>query len=324
MKLTCLVILVIAAATVAFSRAEPGQSAPGNQSAPGKTAADKQTPGKQTSDKLVLESALITVIEAVEIPAKVEGVLATVEAREGRMVESGTVLARIEDAEARLAHQRAGIEFEIAEKQAKNDLKSRVARKAFDFAKIELKRAEDASVKIKATVSETEIDRLRLAAQKAELEIDQAIHEQETALLTSRLKETEMQLTQQAVDRRTIRSPISGMVVQVNAQRGEWVPAGKAVVRVLRVDRLRVIASVHAKFLMGDLVGRRVTLAVDLPGTKGTEFEGDVVFVSPEANPVSKTVEIWAEVENKKLMLRPGLSGNLTIYPGPAATARRE
>jgi len=324
MKLNCFVILFFAMAIAPFARTEPGQSASGNQSAPGKVASDKQSPEKQTSGKLVLESALVTVIEAVEIPAKVEGVLAALEAREGRMVESGTVLARIEDTEARLAHQRASIEFEIAEKQARNELKPRVARKAADFAKIELKRAEDASVKIKATVSETEIDRLRLAAEKADLEIDQAIHEQETALLTSRLKETEMQLTQQAVDRRTIRSPISGMVVQVNAQRGEWVPAGKAVVRVLRVDRLRVIASVHAKYLMGDLVGRRVTLAVDLPGTKGTEFEGDVVFVSPEANPVSKTVEVWAEVENKKLLLRPGLSGNLTIYPEPAATARRE
>ncbi len=164
--------------------------------------------------KLVLESALVTVIESVEIPAKVEGVLASVEAREGRMVEAGAELARIEDTEAHLTHERARIEYEIALKQTKNSLKVRLAKKASEFAKTELKRAQDAFDKIKASVSETEIDRLRLAADTADLEIEQAIHEQETALLTSRLKETEMQLTQQAVDRRTIRSPISGMVVQ--------------------------------------------------------------------------------------------------------------
>ncbi len=67
-----------------------------------------------------------------------------------------------------------------------------------------------------------------------------------------------------------------------------------------------------------------MTLAVDLPGIAGTDFEGAVVFVSPEADPVNKTVRVWAEVENKKLMLRPGLSGNLTIYPEEAATARRD
>lgn len=279
---------------------------------------------KQTSDKLVLESALVTVIEEVEIPAKVEGVLATVEAREGRMIEAGGVLARIEDTEARLAHDRARIEFEIARKQAKNDLKVRVSRKTADFARTELKRAQDAYDKIKASVPEIELERLRLAVEKADLEIDQAIHEQESAQLTSELKQTEMRLTQQAVDRRAIRSPIAGMVVQVNSHSGEWVPAGKTVVRVLRVDRLRVEGFVHASLLVGELVGRKVVLAVDLPGAAGTDFEGTVVFVSPEADPVNKTVRVWAEVENKKLMLRPGLSGNLTIHPEPAATARRE
>jgi RND family efflux transporter MFP subunit len=308
MKLNYLVVFLLAVAV-----------APQGMTAPGKTAQ-----AKQTSDKLVLESALVTVIEEVEIPAKVDGVLAAVEAREGRMVDAGAVLARIDDAEARLEHERARIEFKIADKQAKNNLKVRSARKAAEFARTELKRAQDAFDKIKATVSETEIDRLRLAAEKAELDIDQAIHEQESALLTSQLKETEMKLTQQAVDRRAITSPISGMVVQVNSQSGEWVPAGKTVIRVLRVDRLRVEGFVHARYLSGDLVGRKVTLAVDLPGTAGTEFDGAVVFVSPEADPVNKTVRVWAEVENKKLMLRPGLSGNLTIDPEPAATARRE
>jgi macrolide-specific efflux system membrane fusion protein len=303
MKLNYLVMFILAAEGVS----------------PGKTVRDRKIP-----EKIVLESALVTVIEEVEIPAKVEGVLATVEVREGRMVESGTLLARIEDAEARLAHELARIEFEIARKQAKNDLKVRVARKAAEFARTELKRAQDAFDKIKATVSETEIDRLRLAAEKAELEIDQAIHEQESAQMTSQLKETEMQLTQQAIDRRAIVSPLAGVVVQVNSQRGEWVPAGKTVARVLRVDRLRVEGFIHAKHLTEDLVGRRAVLAVDLPGLSGTEFEGTIVFVNAEADPVNKTVRVWAEVENTKLMLRPGLSGNLRILSESAATARRE
>ena len=320
MQLKCLAFVVF---ILAVSIAVPARTAQEQKTSEKKTPAKKASE-KRISENLVLESALVTVIEEVEIPAKVEGVLAAVEAREGRMVESGAVLARIEDAEARLAHELARIEFEIARKQAKNDLKVRVARKAAEFAKTELKRAQDAFVKVKASVSETEIDRLRLAAEKADLEIDQAVHEQESALLTSQLKETEMQLTQQAVERRQILSPISGMVVQVNSQTGEWVPAGKTVARVLRVDRLRVEGFIHAKYLTGDLVGRKVTLAVDLSGMAGTDFEGAVVFVSPEADPVNKTVRVWAEVENKKLMLRPGLSGNLTIYSDSAATARRE
>jgi macrolide-specific efflux system membrane fusion protein len=275
------------------------------------------------SERLDVKSALVSVIEEAEIPAKVEGVLAVVGAREGQMVEAGANLARIEDAEVRLTYERARIEYEIARKQAQNDLKVKIAKKAAEVAHVELKRAVESVEKYKKSVSQTEIDRLRLAAERADLEIDQAVHDQETALLASRLKETEMELAQQAVERRVIASPISGMIVQVNVHQGEWVQAGKTVSRVLRVDRLRVEGFVLAKELTGDLVGRRVTLAVDLPGRPGAEFEGAMVFVSPEVNPVNSQVRVWAEVENKKLLLRPGLRGNLTIHPEPAATAKK-
>ena len=284
-------------------------------------AAATQTPSK--SDRLEVKSALVSVIEEAEIPAKVEGVLAVVGAREGQMVEAGANLARIEDAEVRLTYERARIEYEIARKQAQNDLKVKIAKKAAEVAHVELKRAVESVEKYKKSVSETEIDRLRLAAERADLEVDQAVHAQETALLTSRLKETEMELAQQAVERRVIASPISGMIVQVNVHQGEWVQAGKTVSRVLRVDRLRVEGLVLAKELTGDLVGRRVTLTVDLPGRPAAEFEGAMVFVSPEVNPVNSQVRVWAEVDNKKLLLRPGLRGNLTIHPDPAATAKK-
>ncbi|MGE5193156.1 MAG: HlyD family efflux transporter periplasmic adaptor subunit [Deltaproteobacteria bacterium] len=321
MKLASLMLLVLAAAS--------GQTAQIDKSGARKPAAAKSVAGKPASDKsagdaTVIESALVTVIEEAEIPAKVEGVLSTVEVREGKMIEAGGIVARIEDAEVRLTHDRAKIEYEIAHKQADNDLKVRLARKSTDVARAELKRALESVEKYKKSVSDTELDRLRLAAERAELEIDQALHEQETARLTSRLKEIEMELAKEAVDRRTLISPISGMVVQVNLHQGEWVQAGKTAVRVLRVDRLRVEGFVFAKNLNGDLVGRRVTLEVDLPGKQATRFEGAVVFVSPEVNPVNGQVRVWAEVDNPKLLLRPGLRGSLTIDPPTAQTAKRE
>jgi macrolide-specific efflux system membrane fusion protein len=318
MKFASVMILVLAAAA---GQATPPESATSGTRKSGtlKTAAEKGT-----GDRTVIESALVTVIEEAEIPAQVEGLLAAVEVREGKLIEPGGVVARIEDAEVRLTHERARTEFDIARKQAENDLRVRVARKSTDVARAELRRAEESVEKVKKSVSDTELDRLRLAAEKAALEIDQAIHEQEVAGLTSRLKEIEMELARQAVDRRVLTSPISGMVVQVNRHQGEWVQAGKTVVRVLRVDRLRVEGFVAVKNLTGELGGRRVTLTVDLPGMPGTIFEGSVVFVSPEVNPVNGQVRVWAEVDNPKLLLRPGIRGSLTIHPAAARTAKRE
>ena len=279
---------------------------------------------KNAAEQTVVDSALVTVIEEAEIPAKVDGVLAAVAVGEGQLIEGGAVVARIEDDEVRLTHERARTEFEIARKQAQNDLKVRIARKSADVARAEYKRAVESVEKYKKSVSETELDRLRLAAEKADLDIEQAIHEQETAQLTSRLKEIEMELAKQAVDRRAIVSPISGMIVQVNQHQGEWVQSGKTVVRVLRVDRLRVEGFVLAKKLPGDLVGRWATLMIDLPGEPGAAFDGKITFVSPEVNAVSGQVRVWAEVENRKLKLRPGLHGNLTIHSDSAQTAKRE
>jgi len=316
MKPLCLLLVVVAAAGLS---AQTGASKSGGA----RSAADKNAE-RAGGDRTIVKSALVTIIEEVEIPAPVEGVLSAVEAREGQMVEARAVVARIEDAEVRLTHERARTEFEIASKQAGNDLKVRLARKSADVARTELKRAIESVEKYKKSVSDTEIDRLRLAADKAELEIEQALHEQETARLTSRLKEIEMELARQAVDRRTLTAPISGMVVQVNLHQGEWVQAGKTAVRMLRVDRLRVEGFVAAESLPGDLVGRRATLTVDLPGKAGASFEGAVVFVSPEINPVNQQVRVWAEVDNRQLLLRPGLRGTLTIQPDAAQTAKRE
>src|SRR5262245_49360289 len=193
------------------------------QTIPAQSNLEKSDRPKTAADRTVLESSLVTVIEEVEVPAKVEGVLATVDVREGQMVEAGADIARIEDVEVRLTYERAKVEFEIARKQAKNDLKVRLARKSTEVARTELKRAVESVEKYKKSVSETEIDRLRLAAERSELEIDQAIHEQESAQLTSRQKEIEMEVAKQAVDRRALVSTISGMVVQVNLHQGEWV-----------------------------------------------------------------------------------------------------
>lgn len=279
------------------------------------------TPG---SDKLVVEAALVTVIEQVEVPARVEGVLAELNAREGQLVNAGDALGRIEDVEPALTLRRATFELDIARKQARTDIKIRVAKKAAELAEIELRRAKESIEKYKKSVSETELDRLRLSSEKAVLDIDQTLHDQQIAEMTALLKETERQLAESAVERRRIPAPLSGVIVQVNKHRGEWVEPGQTVLRMLRVDRLRVEGLVNVKKLSGDATGRRATLTLDLPGHPASEFDGAIVFVSPEVNPVNGQVRIWAEVENRDLALRPGLQGVLTIHPEPARTAKRE
>lgn len=275
----------------------------------------------KSSESLKIESVLVSLIEQVEVPAQEAGVLVSLAVREGQLVTEGMVLGQIDDAEAQFALTRARIELENAKKQSGNDIRVRFAKKAAEVAAAELKRSTDALERFAKSVSETEIERLKLTAQKAVLEIEQAAHEFEIAEYTRQVNQNQVALAESNVARRKITSPIAGVVVQVHTHRGEWVEPGKPVLRILRIDPLRAEGFVKADDVKEDLTGRKVTLAAAIPGQGMVQFPGKLVFVSPEINPVNGQVRVWAEIENRDLLLRPGKRATLTIEPAPAKLA---
>jgi macrolide-specific efflux system membrane fusion protein len=270
-------------------------------------------------EELRVENVLLTLIEQVELPAKEPGALAELSVREGEVVEFGRQLAKIEDDAARMAASQAEGELAIARTKSENDVPVRFARKAHEVAAAEYRRAQESVEKFHKSVSATEMDQLRLTMEKALLEIEQAQLDQSITRLTFRQKETELESAQLKLKRHCLTAPLPGMVVQIKKHRGEWVDPGDSVLRLVRLDRLRVEAFVPAREFAGHLQGRRVTLLLDAPRTAPARFEGTVVFVSPEVDPVNGQVRLWAEVHNRDLLLRPGQSATLVIEAGTSA-----
>ncbi|WP_299468178.1 HlyD family efflux transporter periplasmic adaptor subunit [uncultured Gimesia sp.] len=277
----------------------------------GATAADEPAAG---SADLRIDSVLVSLIEQVEVPAREVGQLDKMLVQEGATVQKGEILAQIEDGEAVLLQQQAKLEYEMAKLKAENDINIRFARKAHEVATAELLRAEDSIKKYPKSISKTELDRLKLTAEKAELEIEQATEEAKTSQLEASLKRNAQEIAALAVQRRKVVAPISGMVVQIMTKDGEWVRPGDTVLRILKLDRLRAEGLVNASRLQEqDLKGRPVTLVVN-PGTKQEiEFPGKISFVSPEINPVNNQTRVWAEIENPELKLKPGMRASLII-----------
>jgi RND family efflux transporter MFP subunit len=265
--------------------------------------------------RLRVDSVVITLIEQVEVSARDAGALAAVEVQEGQRVREGQLLARLEDTEAKLVRNKAQFEFDIAKKQAASDVKLRYAKTSLEVATTEERRGLESVGKFSKSVSQSELDQLRLAKEKAALEFEQAGEDQEIARLTARLKENEVQTGTFNVERRQIVSPIAGVVVQIKRHKGEWVQLGESIVRIVRVDRLRAEAFLSSRDVGGDLAGRPVSLIVDLPGAPKSEFPGKIVFISPEVNPVNGQFRVWAEIENRDQLLRPGLQGSMVILP---------
>ncbi len=276
-------------------------------------------PGGVTPPPISIPGVVLTLTEQANVPAREAGVLLQISAREGQTIEAGQALGQIDDADARLRPSKAESELLQATQTAENDIKVRFAGKSAEVAKAELQRALDAVGKFDRSVSQSELDRLQLLADKSVLEIEQAALDLTAAAQARDIKQRDQELAAFAVARRRIIAPLTGMVVQWYCQPGEWVEPGSPVVRVIRLNKLRAEGFAPATQLSPQLVGSKVTLLIDLPDHSQAKFPGELAFVSPEIDSVNGQVRFWAEIENPQLKLRPGQLGSLSI---PISTPR--
>jgi len=268
-----------------------------------------------SAEPLVVESALLRLTQQVEVPARAQGVISAIHVSEGDAVDQGTLLAQMDDVEARLLEGRAAIELQLNKEKVINDVEIRSAQRAVVFNQAEFKRVERASRDTPGSITISELEETRFRAEQAELDLEKAQHERRQDQLSADLKTKELELSQHNIDVRKIVAPINGVVVEVLRQPGEWVEPGEKVLRIVRMDRLRAEGMVHIRDLPPDLRGAPVSITMELPGKGETTFQGKIIFVSPEISPVNGQVRVWAEVDNKDGLLKPGLRPRMTIAP---------
>jgi macrolide-specific efflux system membrane fusion protein len=271
-------------------------------------------PGQQAaSARITIDSVLLKVTDEAVVSPRESGLLAAIHVTEGQAVEQGQVLAQLEDTEARILRNRTDAERRLARKQVENDVDVRFAQKKLEVAQAELRRAKESIERYKKSVSESEMDRLRLAEQQAALELELARHELQVAALSVEIKESDFLLAEEKVHRCQIVAPISGVVAEIKRHRGEWVEPKQPLLRIVRVDRLRAECLLNGKAVTNDLVGAAVTLTADVGG-KRQDFPGRLAFVSPELDSVNGQCRVWAEIENRGLLLRPGMQAAMVIH----------
>ena len=274
-------------------------------------AATGDVPSRQD---LIVEDAQVKLIAEVHGPAKEAGILAELHVKEGDLVEANASLGQLDSDLAAIDTKLAQIEHEIAKLQSENDVDRRYAAKSLKVAQSELQRSQASAQAYPQSISQTELERLQLVVDKSDLSIEQAERDLQVAGMTKQLKDQAIRTAAKHIEQRQIVAPVGGMVVQVFRQPGEWLDAGDPVARIIKMDRLRVEAFVDGLKYGADLLGCPVQLTTHLPpGDRIATFAGEVVFVSPELQPVNGQMRIWAEVENRDLELRPGARGKLAI-----------
>ena len=302
----------------------------------GPQSASVQEPSGET---FAVSECLITLINDVDVAAQEAGVLkelktpvldaggnrSYVEVREGLEVVEGQSLGRIDDDVQRKLKEVEQYKLEVAKKEAQNTIKVDYSKAAYAVAHAEVEQAKEANRRYPGTVPPAELNRMILNRTQADLGIDQAEYDLEIAAVSVSLREAENEVADLQIARRRILAPVDGVVQERYVEEGEWVKPGDPVLRIVRINRVRVEGLVQASRLSPAKLRRGQRVTVRLDPDQGQAVPGHIVFVSPIMSTGAR-FEVWAEVENKRIptdpsrpeegpwLLSPGLQAEMTIH----------
>jgi HlyD family secretion protein len=244
----------------------------------------------------------------IKIAAPIVGLIGEVLVKAGDKVAAGEPLVRLADREAQA--RIAAAEAQIAlRKRARNDQapssKAGERRKAEDAVADGEKAVVQAQLALdKAALdrradraSDADLEAARLALSRAQDRLKQLrsdLRKLESDTATPLPTQTEGQLNiarselwaaEAAIEKLTIRAPISGTVLQVNAKPGELAAPSvtQALVLLGDISALRVRAELDERDFGEITIGQAVSVRPD--AFRGREFAGKVTFIAPLVEP---------------------------------------
>lgn len=272
-----------------------------------------------------IDDAQVSLIQNTFIAAPIAGVVAEVSVAEGDQVDVGRPMIRLDDEQVRTELEATKAAYEAARLKADNDVDARYAQRTLEVRTRELEQSVEANRGFAGAISNTEIAKLQLVVDQAKLAIEQAEHDLQVAAAGANEKFAAAQIAEARLVKHRVTAPVAGQVVEVAVEPGEWVEAGKPVVRLISLDPIRVECFVDGNAYGSELVGRSVDFfasgANDSNGLK-KPLRGTVTYVSPELHPVTGQARLWATIQNPKQMARAGMRGRLVIGAAKDASSQ--
>ena len=109
----------------------------------------------------------------------------------------------------------------------------------------------------------------------------------------------------------TLRSPLSGVVVQKNVSSGQRIMAGDAVYQVADLQEVWLEGEVFERDLASIRIGQRVT--AEFTSLPLAPREGRIVYIAPSVSAETRTVKIRVALANAGLVLKPGMFATIHI-----------
>ncbi len=148
--------------------------------------------------------------------------------------------------------------------------------------------------------------------EKRELEYKLVLIERKRLETEKEKQRIEYKMAVENLRRRSLVSPLSGIITKLLLEEGEGSDPQQPLVQV--IDRRRVVLLCNIEETTGRSLKKGWT--VDLEIRAGSGFinkKGAIIFISPAVDPASGLMEVKVEFENKNGEVRPGVSGIMLL-----------
>ncbi|HEY6966386.1 MAG TPA: efflux RND transporter periplasmic adaptor subunit [Burkholderiales bacterium] len=307
MKRTVKIALVLAVAVLTAG----GYAAMRGKRADGKAAAPVQVAEFLQSDLTIVEpgalerslpvTGSLTPFTEATVKAKVAGELVAVPVREGESVRQGQLLAKIDLTE---------VQAKVAAREA--DMQAAKAQLVW----AEKNRGQQKALLDKGFISQSAFDNV------------QSSHDVAAAKL--RAAEADLVVARKSLGDAVLVAPFAGIVSLRHAQPGERVALDAKVVSIVDLSRLQLEATVPPAAIGEVKIGQPMSFKVEGFGERS--FAGRIERINPAANAGSRSISVYAVIDNPEGILRAGMfaQGALTLsrldnaLAVPASAVREE
>jgi RND family efflux transporter MFP subunit len=299
-----LIVIVVLGASFAWWLNRP-------QAMPVQTAVARAQSATGAATTLLNASGYVTARRAATVSSKVTGKVVEVSVEEGKKVEEGQVLARLDGSNVEAGMRLAQAQLEAA-RSSLEETKPNLA-----FAQRELKRfTELAATKI---VSDSDLRRSEMEARALEARLVRQASE-----IT--IREREVEQWKQQLDDTIIRAPFAGVVTSKNAQPGEMISpmsvggfTRTGICTIVDMSSLEIEVDVNESYI--NRIQPKQPVEATLDAYADWRIPGHVIAIIPTADRQKATVKVRVGFEHLDERILPDMGVKVAFQSNAVDTA---
>lgn len=263
------------------------------------------------------ERCPVFAMQWVEVPAQESGVIQELLVQKNDYVEAKQILGRQDTTIADLEKSVSGLQAQVAASEALDTSDVRLAQSILEEMK--LQESNYTEMHQKNTASDSDLKQRQLATEQARVKLTQTEAAAKQRELRAKLAQSALFLNQRKVDRLIFTATIPGIVTEIDHHAGEWVPAGKRIFKIVRMDELLVDCFVDINRIdPALLLEQPVKITLNQRGNTERLFVGRITSFDPDVS-ATGTVRVHAAVQNQRngdqWTLLPGMSVSMQLRP---------